>query len=308
MAGETEEKQLKNQERRSARIKRKLLSTWRERLFEYAIITLGAAIFGLSITLFMLPYKIAPGGVSGVVVVLNYLYDWPPGLVMLCFNIPIFLAGVRVLGSGFGAKSIYGTIMISIFTDLTHETLELRMAIDDPILAPLFGGVVMGVGLGLIIKMGGATSGSGTIARIIARYTNFKHGTAILVINTTIIAVAGFVFQSPDLAMYGLLSLWVSSKVIDAIMEGMDYARGVFIFSSKMDDISDLIIHHLNRSGTALKGRGLYTNREREMVFCVLTRKQLPELTYAIRKVDPNAFVVIMNVYEVLGEGFRPRI
>jgi uncharacterized membrane-anchored protein YitT (DUF2179 family) len=280
----------------------------REMLFQYLVITLGAAIFGLSITLFMVPYKIAPGGISGIVVVLNNLYGWWPGFLFLAFNIPIFLLGIKLLGTSFGLKSIYGTVMISVFTDLTGEILNLRMGINDVILAPVFGGVVMGVGLGLIIKMGGATSGSGTIARIIARYTNFTHGTAILIMNTTIIAVAGFVFRSADLAMYGLLSLWISSKVIDAIMEGMDYARGVFIFTEKVEPITDIILNHMDRSGTALKGRGLYTNHDREVIFCVLMRKEVPDLVYAIRKIDSRAFVVISQVYEVLGEGFRPRI
>ncbi len=282
--------------------------TPRELALQYIIITIGAAIFGAAITLFMLPYKIAPGGVSGIVVILNHVYEWPAGMVMLAFNIPIFLLGIRFLGSGFGFKSLYGTIMISVFTDITNEVLHLRMTIDDAILAPVFGGVVMGIGLGLIIKMGGATSGSGTVARILARFTNFTHGTAIMIINGSIIGVAGFVFRSADLAMYGLLSLWISSAVIDMIVEGMDYARGVFIITNKVNEISYMILHNMDRSGTALKGRGLYTNRERELIFCVVTRKEIADFTKAIRRIDKNAFIVVSQVHEVLGEGFRPRV
>ncbi len=280
----------------------------KEIALQYAVITIGAAIFGLSMTLFMLPYKIAPGGISGLVVVLNHLLGWPAGLTLLLFNIPIFIAGTRLLGTSFGFKSLYGTVMISLFTDLTNEICHLHVDIGDPMLAPVFGGVVMGVGLGLIIKMGGATSGSGTIARIIARYTNFKHGSAILILNTLIILVAGICFRNADLAMYGLLSLWISSRVIDAIMEGMDYARGVFIITSRMNEVSDAILHNLGRGGTALKGRGLYTNRERELIFCVITRKELPDLTKIVKKIDRKAFIIITQVYEVLGEGFRPRV
>lgn len=280
----------------------------REVLFQYVVITVGAAIFGVSMALFMIPFKIAPGGISGVVVILNQLYGWWPGLLFMAFNIPIFFLGIRILGTNFAVKSVYGTVMISVFTDLFSEILHIRMDIDDPILAPVFGGVVMGVGLGLIIKMGGATSGSGTIARIVARYTNLTHGTAILLINSSVIGVAGFVFRSPDLAMYGLLSLWISSLVVDAIMEGMDYARGVFIFTAKVDEVAEMILTHTKRGGTAFKGRGLYANQEREVIFCVLTRKELPDLVQAVKRIDSRAFLVITQVYEVLGEGFRPRI
>jgi len=280
----------------------------RELLFQYVIITIGAAIFGAALAMFMLPYKIAPGGVAGLVVILAHLFTWPPGILLLCFNIPIFFLGMRSLGYGFGLKSLCGTVLISVFTDLCYEVLHLQLRIDNPILVPVFGGVVMGVGLGLIIKMGGATSGSGTIARIIARYTNITHGTAILIINSIIIGLAGFAFQDADKAMYGMLSLWISSKVIDALMEGMDYARGVYIITNKTDEISRVILDNLGRGGTALKARGLYTNADREVIFCVITRKELPEITKLIKKIDPRAFTVITPVHEVLGEGFRERV
>ncbi len=280
----------------------------KEILLQYVVITLGAAIFGLALTLFMLPFKIAPGGVSGLVVVLTHLFDLPAGILLLAFNIPIFVVGIRVLGSSFGFKSLYGTVLLSVFTDLFNEIMHLKMDISDPILAPVFGGVVMGVGLGLIIKMGGATSGSGTLARVLAHYTNMTHGTAILVMNTVIIGFAGIIFRSPDLAMYGLLSLWTSSKIIDAIMEGMDYARGVYIISQKSEAVAELILKSMSRGGTAIKSRGLFTNSEREMIFCVITRKELPDLRSLVKRIDPRAFVIITPVYEVLGEGFRPRI
>ncbi len=278
------------------------------RFFQYSIITLGAAIFGLAMTLFILPHKIAPGGISGVAVILNHHSGIPAGFIMLAFNIPIFFAGLKVFGRGFGAKSLYGTVMISVFTDLFNEWMHLSIDVGDPMLSPVFGGIVLGVGLGLILKMGGATSGSGTLARIIANYTGFKHGNAILVINTLVVAWAGFTFHSTDLAMYGLLALYVSSKVIDVIMEGMGYARGAFIISSKTQEVGDVIVSQMNRGATALKGRGVYTDAEREVLFCIVTRRETVELVAAVRIIDPLAFVVITEVHEVLGEGFRPRI
>jgi len=277
-------------------------------LVEYLIITIGCAIFGLAMTLLILPYRIAPGGMSGLAVIVNYYTQWPVGLVLLAFNAPTFFAGLRVLGSGFGMKSLYGTIMISFFTDLFNEVLKLTMDLGDPILAPVFGGVIMGVGLGLVLKMGGATSGSGTLARIIAHYTGVKHGNAILIINTLVVTIAGFCFHSADLAMYGLMSLYISSKVIDIIMEGMGYARGAYIISSKTLEIGHAIMRELNRGATALKGRGVYTDADREVIFCVVARRETADLVALVKAIDPRAFVVISEVHEVLGEGFRPRI
>ena len=288
---------------------RRLLSgSGREILLQYVVITLGAAIFGLAVTLFMIPHKIAPGGVSGLVIVLNALFKWPAGFLLFALNVPIFILGLKFLGASFGMKSLYGTIMLSVFTDLFNEVLHLSVTIGDPILAPVFGGVVMGVGLGLIIKMGGATSGSGTIARILARHTNLTQGTAILLINTLVVVFAGFAFKSADLAMYGLLSLWISSKVTDVIIEGMDYARGVYIITSQVEQVSDVILNKLDRGGTAIQARGLYTNAEREILFCVLTRKEVADLIGLVKRIDPKAFVIISPVHEVLGEGFRQRV
>lgn len=287
---------------------RLLSGSAREILLQYLVITVGAAIFGLAVTLFMIPHKIAPGGVSGIVVVLNSLFKWPAGALLFAFNVPIFILGLKFLGASFGMKSLYGTIMLSVFTDLFNEILHLKVTIADPILAPVFGGVVMGVGLGLIIKMGGATSGSGTIARILARKTNLTQGTAILLINTLVVGMAGLAFKSADLAMYGLLSLWVSSKVTDVIIEGMDYARGVYVITSHVEQVSDVILNKLDRGGTALQGRGLYTNTEREILFCVLTRKEVSDLIGMVKRIDPKAFVIISPVHEVLGEGFRRRV
>lgn len=288
--------------------KKVLVFTRREKIAEYAVITFGSAVFALAMVLFLIPHKIAPGGITGIAVIINQLTGFPAGITMLCFNVPIFLAGMKMLGADFGVKSLYATIIISFFTDFFNEVLHLRIAIHDPILAPVFGGVIFGAGLGFIIKVGGGTSGSNTVARILARYTNLKQSAAIFIINSGVIFVAGFVFKSADLALYGFLSLYSSTVIIDLVVEGLEYARGAYIISDKSIEIADAILYEMARGVTAIKGRGLYTHTDRDILFVVVTRKEVHNLTAIAKKIDPKAFVIVTPVHEVLGEGFRRRI
>ncbi len=287
---------------------RELSDSWKQILLEYIVILGGAMVFSVGLVMFLIPHKVAPGGVSGLIVVLNHLWGLPAGLGMLLFNLPIMLAGWKILGKGFTLKALFGTVMISVFTDIFNEVFHLTIQISDAILAPVFGGIVLGAGLGMIIKAGGATSGSGTIARIISKYTNLSNGMAILIINTGVIGLAGYVFANADLALYGMLALFVSSWVIDLLVEGMDYARGVYIISENVDEITQMVTQKLARGGTLIHGQGLYTRENRPVVFCVITRKELPLLVKYTKMIDPKAFVVISQVQEVLGEGFRPRM
>ena len=240
---------------------------------------------------------------------MNALFKWPAGFLLFALNVPIFILGLKFLGASFGMKSLYGTIMLSVFTDLFNEVLHLSVTIGDPILAPVFGGVVMGVGLGLIIKMGGATSGSGTIARILARHTNLTQGTAILLINTLVVVFAGFAFKSADLAH-------VRPLVLMDLLEGDGrHHRGHWttpaastLLRAKSSRSRMSSSTKLDRGGTAIQARGLYTNAEREILFCVLTRKEVADLIGLVKRIDPKAFVIISPVHEVLGEGFRQRV
>jgi uncharacterized membrane-anchored protein YitT (DUF2179 family) len=288
--------------------KKILVFSKREKILEYAVITLGSTIFALAMVLFLLPYKIAPGGVTGLAVIINRLTQLPAGAIMLAFNIPIFLIGIKILGMDYSAKSLYSNIIISLFTDIFNEVLHLKLAIGDPILAPIFGGVVFGIGLGLMIKVGGGTSGVNTLSLILMRYTNLKQGASIFVMNSGIILVAGVIFKSADLALYGYLAMYASSVVIDMMVEGMEYARGAYIISDRSLEIADVVLYELGRGATALKVQGLYTYEEKNMLLVVVTRKEIHDLVAIVKKIDPTAFVIITPIHEVLGKGFRRRI
>jgi len=277
--------------------------------YYYVFITLGAAIFGIGIAMFMVPYHVAPGGVSGLAIIINHSTGWPIGVLMAVLEVPIFLLGLRYLGATFSIKVLFATLMTSLFVFLFADVLHLSMTFDQGniLLAPIFGAVVIGVGLGLIIRAGAATSGSGTVARIIARFSNLTIGNAIGIINSLVIGLAWFVFEDAIAAMYGLIALYLSSKVIDIIVEGMDYARAAFIISARSDEISDMILYEMTRGGTALKGRGMYTNQDREILMVVVERKEVANLVRRVKAIDHRAFIIITEVYEVLGEGFRSR-
>ncbi|OGQ22284.1 MAG: hypothetical protein A3C46_06935 [Deltaproteobacteria bacterium RIFCSPHIGHO2_02_FULL_44_16] len=286
---------------------RLLARSKREIFFEYAVITFGSVIFALAVVLFLLPYQVAPGGVTGAAIIIHFLTHFPVGVTMFTINMVIFLLGLKTLGVDFTMKSIYASAVISFCTDLFHEVWHLQMPIRDAVLAPVFGGVVLGVGLGLIIRMGGGTSGSNTLARVISRYTNLKQGAAIFVINSGVIAAAGIIFKSADLALYGYVAVYTSSLVIDFIVEGFEYARGAYIISSRNIEIADMIVYEMGRGVTTLSGRGFYTQEDRGVLFTVMPRKEIHDLITIVKRIDPKAFVIIMPVHEVLGEGFKMR-
>lgn len=289
-------------------MQRILIWTRKELVFQYLTIIVGSAIFALAIVLFLLPYKVAPGGVSGVAIIVNRLYNIPAGMFMLALNIIIFFVGLRHLGLEFGTKSLVSSAAIALFTDLFNEILHLKINIHDPILAPIFGGVVLGVGLGLVLRSGGGTLGSNTLARIIVKYTNLPQSAAIMIINGIIVIVAGVAFRKADIAFYSLISIYTSSIAIDLIVEGIEYARGTFIISDKNPEIEEAVLNELRRGGTVLKGRGLYTGKDKEVLFSVVTIREINELVSLVHKIDPKAFVVVTPVHEVLGKGFRPRL
>ncbi len=262
----------------------------------------------VSLAFFLIPAKIAPGGVSGLGIVLHYLFNLSVGLVMLVFNVPLFILGIKLLGRQFGPRTFFSFVLVSIITDIFDKLLHVQAATADPLLASIFGGVVLGIGLGIVFRFKGTTGGSDIVGQIINKYSNVSVGTGILIVDFFVISFAGVAFHNVNLALYGFISLYFSSKILDLILDGIDYARSFYIISEKQDEIISLITNEMGRGGTELFGRGLYTRKERNVLYAVVTRKEVATLRQEILKIDPDAFVIIANVHEVLGEGFRKRI
>jgi len=289
-------------------------------------------MMSLGIGIFLVDAKVVPGGVSGLAMAIYYLSNnsIPVGMTIWILNIPLFIWGIKELGKKFGVRTFYGFTLSSIFIDFfrgdipgfgfiqLQNTQTIQDLIKHDFLFLIFvGAVLLGVGLGIIFKFKGTTAGSDIIAAIMQKRFGFKPGMAIMIIDFVVIAIAGFIIEVKDLAadrpafsltLYAFFLLFISARIIDAIIDGFDYARAVYIISEKSDAIAKMIMNDLSRGATALKSRGLYRNVDREVIFTVVPLKELTELTDQIRQIDPDAFVIINNVHEVLGEGFRRRI
>ncbi len=266
----------------------------------------GSTIMGLGYALFLIPYHLVPGGVSGVSIILNYLFKLPVGLLIIALNIPIFLLSYRFLGKKYLVTTLLGMLTSSLLIDFFNEILKLPRGTDNPVLASIYGGLLLGLGLGLVFRGEASTGGSDVIGLILNRLTGMTVGISIMLTDFVIISASGLVFKNLEAPLYGYIVLFISSKVIDLVLEGWSFSKMVIITSTANDQIEDFIINKLDRSGSALKSRSLYLKREGEIIITVIHRKQLAELKSFIKKVDPGAFVIINDTYEVLGKGFKP--
>lgn len=293
-----------------------LKNSWRDYLF----ITIGSLIAAIAINVFLVPYKIEPGGVSGIATVLHYLSNQrlPIGLTALAFNIPLFIAGLKIIGKKFALRTLFGLISLSLFIDSTspytqyfsHTYLSNLQSIgyfQDYLLYSIFGGSLMGLGLGIVFKSGATTGGSDLLAMIINRVnSNFTVGQILIVIESCIVIFATIAFQSFLLGLYAIIVLFFQSKVIDIVIEGINYAKAVFIISDHSEEISQKILFDIERGVTALKGIGVYSDKEKNVLLCVLHRGQIRRLKEIISEIDNSSFVILTDVREVLGEGFKP--
>ncbi|MGB9661755.1 MAG: YitT family protein [Moorellaceae bacterium] len=274
----------------------------REEIRSYLGITAGCALTGLGLVLFLVPNKIAAGGVSGLATVLHHVLGVPVGITMLVLNIPLFIAGFRFLGLQFGLKTLYGTIVLSFFTDAL--SLVAHPLTSEPLLASIYGGLLTGVGLGVVFRFGGSTGGTDLAALIFRRFLPLTAGAGLLVIDALVITLAGLIFNM-ELALYALLALFLASRAIDAVQEGGGFAKAALIISDHSEEIARRVLTELDRGATGIQGRGLYTNRERELLLVVVQRAEVSRLKNLVASIDPQAFVIVSNVHEVLGEGFR---
>ncbi len=299
---------------------------------DYFFITIGAILMALGIGVFLIDAQVVPGGVSGLSMAVHYLTGnrIPVGLMIWVFNIPLYIWGIKELGKRFGARTFYGFTVSSLLIDFFHgdipgfhhwalnrseAILDLRQ--NDFLFLILLGAVLLGVGIGIIFKFKGSTAGTDIVAAILQKRFGIKPGQAIMMTDFFVISFAGLVIYlkdlSPDkpalsLTLYAFFLLFVSSRLIDVILDGFDYARSAIIISDRHEKIADEIMNRLSRGATAIKGRGLYKNIDRDILLTVVQRKEISLLVEIIREIDPGAFVTIQNVHEVLGEGFRRRI
>jgi uncharacterized membrane-anchored protein YitT (DUF2179 family) len=271
-------------------------------LYSYIGVILGTVIVAAALNWFMIPNGLAAGGVSGISIILYHLVDLPVGLTMLIMNIPLLVAGFKMFGRDFGVKTVLGSVALSVAVDVL--TPYMGSLTKDLTLAAVYGGALSGLGLGITFKYGGTTGGTDIAASILGKYTALTTGQSLLIMDFVIIACVGLVF-GPETALYALLTLFVSSKIVDAVQEGVSYAKAGFIISDHANEIADAILVEMDRGVTYLSGMGAYSKKERQVLLCVVSRIEVAALKRLVHTYDPKAFVIIADVREVLGEGFK---
>jgi uncharacterized membrane-anchored protein YitT (DUF2179 family) len=288
-------------------------------LKDYIFIIVGSVIAAAGMDIFLIPNKIAPGGVSGIATVIFHLSGGgiPAGVVMLVINIPLLIIGAKYIGKKFLIRTLVGTILLSIIVDIfqpfagsfAREYLTNAGTFHYPsdyLLYSVFGGFFMGAGLGLVFKSGATTGGSDLAAKIINHFMpNFTISQILLFIDAGIVIFAAIVFKSFIIGLYSIVTIFIMSKAIDVMLEGVNFVKAAYIISAKPDEIAKKILHDMERGVTALKGRGMYTGQDKEVLMCILERAQIAQIKQIVKSIDPEAFVVLADVREVLGEGFN---
>ncbi|MBN2002372.1 MAG: YitT family protein [Anaerolineae bacterium] len=272
--------------------------------YDYVLIFVGSMLIAANVPLFLEPNKVVSTGVTGIGMLSYYLWGWPIGLTALLINIPLLLAGVRWGGGWkFFSRTIFSVIVYTVAIDLLRRVL--RPIPCDPLLYTLFGGLLDGVGIGLVLRGRGTTGGTDVVAQLLSRHRGIPFGQLIMIVNGIILLIAIAVVDVTPV-LYALVVNFVSGRVVDFVQEGIGYARAVVIITPKHECVRQAILEQLGRGVTVLNALGGYTQQSRPALYAVVYRSQITLLKRIIAEVDPDAFVVVSEAHEVLGEGFRP--
>ncbi len=267
-------------------------------------ITIGCVIYALSFALFVVPLNLAPGGISGLAIILNHFFTIVPiGLTIIILNAPLFLLSLKRLGKGFLWRSVYATVASSLMIDAVLPYMHNFHV--DIVLSAIYAGVLMGIGIGIIFRFFGSTGGTDLLAQLLSERIGLSFGTTLLLIDAVIIGFSGIAFHSVTIPLYSIVSLYISAKAIDLVQEGVSFSKAAWIISRQPDIIVDKIMTELDRGATRVMATGGYTKEAREIVFCVVPQSQISHLKQIVHEIDPNAFVVIVEVTETLGLGFK---
>lgn len=275
-------------------------------LTNYIFLTLGTFIMAFALVFFLEPYTIAPGGVTGLAIIIRKVAGIPIDVTNLIINVPLFIVGLILLGKKFGFKTAYATVALSAFIRLIYTFYEVHIFyLEDLLLASIYGGVIMGVGIGLVFRTGGTTGGTDLAGAILHKFfPNISIAKLMMVLDLMIVIASGIVDKKLATSLYSIISLYILVKVADAIVEGLNYAKEFIIISDKYVEIGEAIIKKMDRGATVLKSQGLYTGKEKNVLLCIVSRSEVASLKKVIEEIDEKAFVTVSSVHEVLGEGF----
>lgn len=264
---------------------------------------LGAFIIAIAVSLFLLPNKLSSGGVAGIATITYYLLNMSMGISMLLINIPLFLMSILKVGKAFFVKSVIGTISLSLFTDMLDKLAPLT---HDKFLACIYGGILMGVGTAILLKVNSSTGGSDLASYIAKAYKpTVKVGEIIAILDIVIVVLNMFFLKEIEIGLYSAIAIYIMGKIIDILFEGIYFTKLIYIVSEKSEEIAKEIGKNIGRGTTGIYGKGMYTNKDKLILMCAVTRKDIAKAIQIIRKIDKKSFVIITNSREVLGLGFK---
>lgn len=271
--------------------------------FEILLILLGSLIMSIATSLFLLPNQLSSGGFSGIATITYYLFNWKMGTVILMLNIPFFIFAFIRIGKEFVIKSVIGTAFLSYFINVFEGINALTT---DRFLACIYGGILIGVGTSLILKASASTGGGDLISYIIRSFKpELSTSNLIVFFDTAVIILNVICFKELEIGLYSAISIYLMGKVIDIVFEGVGFSKMIFIISEKYENISNEIAKQVLRGTTGIFSKGMYTNKEKMMLMCVAGRREVIEIKKIVSKIDQKSFIVITNVREVYGKGFK---
>ncbi|MED1782758.1 YitT family protein [Brevibacillus fortis] len=266
-------------------------------------ILIGASLFSVALEIFLVPNNIIDGGIVGISIITSHLSGLPLGVFLFVLNLPFLIIGYKQIGKTFALSTLFGVTIMSIGTTLLHPVQGLT---DDPLLAAVFGGILLGIGVGLVLRYGGSLDGTEIVAVLLNKKSPFSVGEIVMFMNLFILSSAGFVFGW-DRAMYSLIAYYIAFKMIDLTIEGFQESKAVWIISDNHKDLGDAIVARLGRGVTYLNGEGGYTGDDKKVIFCIITRLEEAKLKLIVEEVDENAFLAVGNIHDVRGGQFKKK-
>ncbi len=304
---------------------------FKQEVFAYILLIVGSALFAVGDVMFVNPYLMAPGGTYGLSNVLNTLWPWKIAFYAICMDVPLLIIGTIILGPKFGVKTVVSTILIFLFTFLLESIWGYNPVIHDgaivanPIeglsmveipnhggwfvpdyfLNTVVAGLIYGVAIGLIFRSGATSGGSDIISMILHKYTKISLGTLVLIVDSCITLTTFIAFGDIRLPIYSIIIIFIESKVIDLVVDGIKSYKTALIVTDKLEEVKNYILHDMHRGGTCITGEGLYNGTERKMIYVTMERADFVKLRANLRNLDPSAFVNVIDSAEIMGKGFK---
>jgi uncharacterized membrane-anchored protein YitT (DUF2179 family) len=272
-------------------------------LSKIAFMVIGSALFSVGLEIFLVPNNIIDGGITGISIILSHETHFPLGIFLTVLNVPFLILGYKQIGKTFALSTLFAVVLMSIGTSLLIPVQPLTI---DPLLAAVFGGIILGIGVGIVIRSGGSLDGTEIVAILINKKTSFSVGEIVMFFNLFILGSAGFVFGW-DHAMYSLIAYYIAFKMIDITILGLDQSKSVWIISDSSREVGEAIVSQLGRGVTYMNGEGAFSGDDKKVIFCVITRLEEAQLKSIVDEIDPGAFLAVGNIHDVKGGQFKKK-